>query len=43
MKKWKCTVCGFVHAGDAPPEKCPRCGSLAEKFEEAPADTPADD
>ncbi len=29
---WKCTVCGFVHEGDAPPEKCPKCGVPAEKF-----------
>lgn len=34
MKKWVCTVCGYVHEGDAPPEKCPQCGAPADKFEE---------
>ena len=22
MKTWKCTVCGYIHEGDAPPEFC---------------------
>ena len=25
MKKWVCPVCGYVHEGDTPPEKCPVC------------------
>ena len=33
MAKWVCKVCGYVHAGDTPPEKCPQCGVPAEKFE----------
>lgn len=32
MKKWKCTVCGYVHQGEIPPEKCPMCGAPKEKF-----------
>jgi rubrerythrin len=32
MKKWVCSVCGCVHEGDAPPEKCPQCGAAGEKF-----------
>ena len=32
MKKWACSVCGYVHEGDAPPEKCPQCGAAGEKF-----------
>jgi len=32
MKKWKCTVCGYVHQGDEPPATCPICGALREKF-----------
>ena len=32
MKKWVCSVCGYVHEGDTPPEKCPVCKQLAEKF-----------
>lgn len=34
MKKWICSVCGYVHEGDAPPEKCPQCGAAASKFTE---------
>lgn len=40
--KWKCTVCGYVHEGDSPPEVCPVCGQPKEKFEpvsEAPEDS----
>ena len=32
MAKWVCSVCGYVHEGDAAPEKCPVCGVPAEKF-----------
>ena len=34
MKKWVCPVCGYVHEGDVPPEKCPQCGVPASKFTE---------
>jgi rubrerythrin len=34
MKKFVCDVCGYVHEGDAPPEKCPTCGVPASKFSE---------
>ena len=33
-KKWRCTVCGYVHTGDNPPEKCPLCKAPASKFVE---------
>ena len=32
MKKWVCSVCGYVHEGDTPPEKCPVCKQPADKF-----------
>ena len=32
MAKWVCSVCGYVHEGDAAPEKCPLCKAPAEKF-----------
>ena len=32
--KWTCSVCGYTHEGDTPPEKCPQCGVPAEKFVE---------
>lgn len=34
MKKFICSVCGYVHEGDSAPEKCPQCGAPAEKFNE---------
>ena len=34
MKKYVCSVCGYVHEGDSAPEKCPQCGVPAEKFNE---------
>lgn len=30
--KFVCQVCGYVHEGDNPPEKCPVCGVGPEKF-----------
>ncbi|WP_423219781.1 DUF7130 family rubredoxin-like protein [Desulfofundulus australicus] len=30
--KWRCGVCGYIHDGDQPPEKCPKCGAPREKF-----------
>ena len=32
MKKFVCPVCGYVHEGDTPPEKCPQCGVPGSKF-----------
>ena len=32
MKKFVCSVCGYVHEGDAAPERCPQCKVPAEKF-----------
>ncbi|MCL2497394.1 MAG: NADH peroxidase [Symbiobacteriaceae bacterium] len=34
MKRFVCTICGYVHIGDAPPAKCPQCGAPADKFVE---------
>ncbi|MDR2860035.1 MAG: NADH peroxidase, partial [Mediterranea sp.] len=25
MKKFRCSVCGYIHEGDTAPEKCPLC------------------
>ena len=38
MKRWVCKVCGYVHTGDNPPEKCPQCGVPSSKFEEQKED-----
>ena len=32
MKKFICPVCGYVHEGNEPPEKCPLCGVPGSKF-----------
>jgi rubrerythrin len=32
MKKWKCTICGYIHTGEEPPDVCPSCGAPKEKF-----------
>ncbi|NLY31892.1 MAG: rubredoxin [Firmicutes bacterium] len=29
---WQCGVCGYIHEGDGPPDKCPKCGAPKEKF-----------
>ena len=34
MKKFICTVCGYVHEGETAPEVCPVCGVGADKFVE---------
>lgn len=34
MKKYICTVCGYVYEGDTPPERCPICLAPSSKFEE---------
>ena len=30
--KFVCSVCGYVHEGDNPPETCPQCGCPGAKF-----------
>ncbi len=32
MKKWECTVCGYIHEGETPPDECPLCGASSDKF-----------
>lgn len=34
MKKYVCSVCGHVHEGNNPPEKCPVCKQGSDKFKE---------
>ena len=38
MKKFVCSVCGYVHEGDSAPEKCPQCKVPANKFNEVKED-----
>ena len=34
MKKFVCTVCGYIYEGEKAPEVCPVCKVSADKFEE---------
>ena len=38
MKKFVCTVCGYVFEGEAAPEFCPICKAPAETFKEQSAE-----
>lgn len=31
-KRWQCTICGYIHEGDTPPEFCPVCGADRAQF-----------
>ncbi|MEG2537945.1 MAG: ferritin family protein, partial [Hydrogenoanaerobacterium sp.] len=37
MKTYVCTICGYVHTGNAAPEFCPQCKAPASKFIEKTA------
>lgn len=39
MKKFVCSICGYVYEGNAAPEKCPVCGASADKFVEKSAES----
>ena len=38
MKKFVCTVCGYVYEGEAAPAECPICKAPADKFVEQSGD-----
>ena len=38
MKKFVCSVCGYVYEGEAAPEVCPICKAPASKFVEQSAE-----
>lgn len=38
MKKFVCSICGYVHEGDSAPAECPICHAPAEKFVEQASD-----
>lgn len=47
MKKWECTICGYIHEGENPPDECPVCGADSNAFievtEQAAPETPEED
>lgn len=34
MKKFRCSVCGYIHTGDDAPDSCPQCKAPKAKFSE---------
>ncbi len=38
IKKFVCTVCGYIHEGTEAPERCPQCKAPAAKFKELAED-----
>jgi rubrerythrin len=34
VKRFVCSVCGYIHEGEQPPEKCPVCKATKDKFKE---------
>jgi len=42
MKKWQCSVCGYIHEGTEPPENCPVCGADKSKFVELVEEAPSE-
>ena len=38
MKKFVCSVCGYVHEGNEAPDTCPQCGVSKDKFVEQSGD-----
>lgn len=40
MSKWECSVCGYVHNEEAPPEQCPVCEAPAKMFKKVLQEQP---
>ena len=40
MRKWECTVCGYIHEGAEPPDECPVCSADKSMFVEITEQTP---
>jgi rubredoxin/uncharacterized membrane protein len=40
-KKWRCTICNYIHIGEEPPDECPVCGADKTYFVEVSEDEPA--
>ena len=38
MSNWECSVCGYIHKEEVPPEKCPICDAPAQMFEQKTED-----
>ena len=42
MKKFVCSVCGYVYEGEEAPKECPVCHQPGEKFQEEAGETVSD-
>lgn len=38
VRRWRCSVCGYIHNGNEPPESCPVCAAPKNQFVEIDAD-----
>lgn len=43
MGKWECTVCGYIHEGEEPPDECPVCSADKSMFVEIKEDSQSAD
>jgi nitrite reductase (NADH) large subunit len=41
IRRFRCTVCGYIHEGDSPPDECPVCGAGRDAFVPEPGETSA--
>lgn len=41
IKKWKCSLCGYIHEGNNPPDSCPACGVGPDQFEKIVEESPS--
>ena len=32
MRKYRCTICGYIHDGEEAPDRCPKCNARKEKY-----------
>ncbi|HEX8042942.1 rubredoxin-like domain-containing protein [Candidatus Deferrimicrobium sp.] len=32
VKRWECVICGYIHEGEEPPDRCPVCDAPKEFF-----------
>jgi rubredoxin len=32
MGEWECSRCGYIASDDGPPDVCPECGAVTQKF-----------
>jgi uncharacterized membrane protein/rubredoxin len=43
MKRWECTVCGYIHEGEEPPDECPVCSADKSMFVEVTEEVTPDE